>query len=56
MVKNCDNCGNQNPKKLAQGCGTFGYPLFADCTNWIPANEQIKQELAKEELARKLCW
>ncbi|MBQ8234434.1 MAG: hypothetical protein IJZ36_02475 [Bacilli bacterium] len=56
MVKNCDNCGNQDILKFIQDCNTFGYPLFADCENWKHKNEEVQKELEKEELARKLCW
>ena len=56
MLKNCDNCANQDPRKLIQDCDTFGYPLFADCENWNPKNEQVKRELELEEQARKLGW
>ena len=56
MVKNCDNCANQDTRKPMQDCNTFGYPLFADCENWKPKNEQVKKEMEREELARKLCW
>lgn len=56
MERNCDNCANQDPRKLLQDCDTFGYPLFADCQNWKPKNEQVKRELELEEQARKLGW
>lgn len=56
MVRNCDNCANQDTSKLIQDCDTFGYPLFADCENWKPKNEEVAKELAQEELARKMCW
>lgn len=56
MVRNCDNCANQDTSKPMQDCNTFGYPFFADCENWKPKNEEVAKELAKEDLARKLCW
>lgn len=33
---NCDNCGNQNPRKLLQECNSPGYPIYEECENWIP--------------------
>lgn len=56
MVKNCDNCANQDISKPTQDCNTFGYTLFTDCENWKPKNEAVAKELGQEELARKLCW
>lgn len=56
MVRNCDNCANQDISKTIQDCNTLGYPLFADCENWKPKNEAVVKELEQEELARKLCW
>lgn len=49
MPKSCDNCRNQDNSKLMQDCNTFGYPLFADCENWKPKNEQIAEETQKEK-------
>lgn len=56
MVKNCDNCKNQNPKIPMQTCNSFGYPLFADCENWEPKNEQVGKELENDKKVRKMCW
>lgn len=56
MVRNCDNCANQDKKKPMQVCNSFGYPLFNDCDNWKPKNEKIAKELAQEELDWKRCW
>lgn len=56
MVKNCDNCANQDIHKLIQDCNTFGYPLFADCENWKPKNDQVKKEIVLDKLARRTGW
>lgn len=34
MVKTCDNCENQDRKKLIQDCNSIGYPFYAECENW----------------------
>lgn len=53
MIRNCDNCKNQDHNKSMQDCNSFGYPLFADCENWIPKSEKVKKDLEDDELARK---
>lgn len=56
MTRNCDNCINQDNSKPMQDCNTFGYPLFADCENWKPKNEQVAEELKQDEKVRRMCW
>lgn len=49
MVRNCDNCKNQDVKKIMQDCNTFGYPLFNEYSNWKPKNDEIKNKLELDE-------
>jgi hypothetical protein len=56
MIKNCDNCKNQDNSKPMQDCNTFGYPLFDDCENWKPKDEPVEEELKQDEKARRMCW
>ena len=39
-----------------QDCNTFGYPLFEDCENWKPKDEQVEEELKQDKKARRMCW
>ena len=55
MIKNCDNCRNQNNSKPMQDCNTFGYPLFADCENWKPKNEQLAEEYINTSTNNDFC-
>lgn len=54
MVKNCDNCANQDVKKHIQDCNTFGYPLFSDCDNWKPKNEKIKKRVSERRISSEI--
>lgn len=56
MVKNCDNCKNQDKSKPIQECNTFGYPLFSNCENWEPKDSKVEEKLRLDELARKEFW
>lgn len=44
MIKNCDNCKNQDKHIFIQSCNSFGYPVFNDCENWEPKNDKVTKK------------